>query len=63
MVGSYISGAGVLQDAYYNDRSTRAENTVLDRPSIADMKLDWQVVFETPRFDNFVEAKYFEMPQ
>jgi hypothetical protein len=63
MVGCYISGAGVLRDTYYNDRSTRAENTVLDRPSIADMKLDWQVVFETPRFDNFVEAKYFEMPQ
>jgi hypothetical protein len=63
MIGCYISGAGVLRDAYYSDKSTRAENTVLDRPSIADMKLDWQVVFETPRFDNFVEAKYFEMPQ
>jgi hypothetical protein len=61
-VGCYISGAGVLGDAYYNDKSTRAESTVLDRPSIADMKLDWQVVFETPRFDNYVEAKYFEMP-
>jgi hypothetical protein len=62
MVGCYISGDGLLQDAYYTDKSTRAQNTVLDRPSIADMKLDWQVVFESPRFDNNVEAKYFEMP-
>ncbi len=62
-VGCYISGAGVLKDAYYSSRSTRAEFTQLDRPSVADMKLDWQVVFETPRFDNNVEEKYFVMPQ
>jgi hypothetical protein len=62
-VGCYISGAGVLRDAYYNDKSTRAEFTRLDMPSTADMKLDWQVVLESPRYDNYVEAKYFEMPQ
>jgi hypothetical protein len=61
-VGCFVSGAGVLPDAYYNDKSTRAEFTQLDMPSTADMKLDWQVVFESPRFDNYVEAKYFEMP-
>lgn len=62
-VGSFVSGTGVLRDAYYNTRSTRAEFTLLDRPSIADMKLDWQVVLESPGFDNYVEAKYFVMPQ
>ena len=61
-VGCYVSGAGVLRDAYYNDKSTRAEFTRLDMPSTADMKLDWQVVFESPRDDNYVEAKYFVMP-
>jgi hypothetical protein len=62
-IGCFVSGAGVLRDAYYNDKSTRAEFTQLDRPSTADMKLDWQVVFETPRFDNSIEAKYFVLPQ
>lgn len=61
-VCSFISGTGVLRDAYYNSRSTRAESTQLDRPSVADMKLDWQVVLESPRYDNYVEEKYFGMP-
>ena len=63
MVGKTISGNGPVPDPYYNDKSTRAENTVLDTPSIADMKLDWQVVFETPRDGNNVEARYFQMPE
>ena len=63
MIGKTISGNGSVLDPYYKDKTTRAENTVLDMPSIADMKLDWQVVFETPKFNNNVEAKYFEMPQ
>ena len=62
-IGASISGDGSVRDQYYNDKSTRAENTVLDMPSIADMKLDWQVVFETPLFNNNVEVKYFEMPE
>jgi len=61
-VGKSISGDGMVLEQYYNDRTTRAENTVLDMPSIADMKLDWQVVFESPRYNN-VEARYFEMPE
>ena len=63
MVGKTISGNGSVLEQYYNDKTTRAENTVLDIPSIADMKLDWQVVFETPNENNNVEAKYFEMPE
>lgn len=63
MVGKSISGNRSVLDQYYNDKTTRAENTVLDIPSIADMKLDWQVVFETPKYNNNVEAKYFEMPE
>ena len=61
-VGSSISGGGPLRDRYYDDKTTRAENTLLDLPSIADMKLDWQVVLEFPRYDNFIEQKYFQMP-
>lgn len=63
MVGKSISGDGSVLDQYYNDKTTRAENTVLDIPSIADMKLDWQVVFETPKYNNNVEARCFEMPE
>ena len=62
MVGKTISGNGSVLDQYYADKTVRAENTVLDAPSIADMKLDWQVVFETPRYNNNVEAKYFVIP-
>ncbi len=62
-VGSSISGNGLLRDPYYSNRSTRAEHTALDLPSIADMKLDWQVIFEIPADNNNVEAKYFEMPE
>jgi hypothetical protein len=64
-VGSSISGNGLLQDPYYSNKSTRAEHTVLDLPSVADMKLDWQVVFEIPgEFSKTnTEAKYFEMPE
>ena len=61
MVGKFISGNGSVPDQYYNDKTTRADHTVLDLPSIADMKLDWQVVFETPKYNNNVEAKYFGM--
>ncbi|MCX6135106.1 MAG: PKD domain-containing protein [Ignavibacteriales bacterium] len=63
MIGKTISGNGSMLDQYYNDKTMRAENTVLDSPSIADMKLDWQVIFETPKFNNNVEAKYFVLPQ
>jgi hypothetical protein len=63
MIGNSISGNGSMQDQYYIDKTTRAQNTVLDSPSIADMKLDWQVVFETPKFNNNLEAKYFRMPE
>ena len=62
-VGKSISGDGTVLDQYYNDKTTRAENTILDMPSIADMKLDWQVVFESPKYNNNVEARYFEMPE
>jgi len=62
IIGNSISGNGSVQDQYYVDKTARAQNTVLDTPSIADMKLDWQVVFETPKFSNNVEAKYFRMP-
>jgi hypothetical protein len=62
MIGKTISGNGSMLDQYYSDKTTRAANTVLDIPSIADMKLDWQVVFETPKYNNNVEAKYFGMP-
>jgi hypothetical protein len=62
MVGKTISGNGTVLDQYYNDKTVRAENSVLDFPSLADMKLDWQVVFETPKYNNNVEAKYFGMP-
>ncbi len=55
--------SGIYYLADRDDRSTRAEFTQLDRPSTADRKLDWQVVFDTPRFDNTVEEKYFVMPQ
>ena len=61
-VGTSISGGGILQDRYFDDKTTRAEHTVLDTPSIADMKLDWQVVLEYPRFNNYIEEKYFRMP-
>ena len=63
MVGKTISGNGSMLDPYYNDKTTRAENSVLVVPSIADMKLDWQVVFEKPGLFNPVEAKYFGMPE
>ena len=63
MVGKFISGDGPVLDQYYNDKSTRAESSVLDTPSIADMKLDWQVVLETPRYNNNVEAKYFGLAE
>lgn len=63
MVGKTISGNGSMLDQYYNDKTMRAEHTVLDTPSIADMKLDWQVVFETPGMFNNVEARYFGMPE
>jgi hypothetical protein len=63
-VGLSVSGSGLLKDPYYNTRSTRAEHTVLDMPSIADMKLDWQVILERPgewtRIE--VESKYFGLP-
>lgn len=62
MVGSSISGGDALQDRYYDDKTTRAAHTLLDLPSIADMKLDWQVVLEFPRYDNYIEGKYFQMP-
>jgi len=63
-VGLSISGSGILQDPYYNDKSTRAEHTVLDVPSVADMKLDWLVIFDTPgEYNNSnVESKYFQAP-
>jgi hypothetical protein len=63
-IGSSISGSGVLKDPYYNNKSTRAEHTVLDIPSIADMKLDWQVILELPGEYNHsnIEPTYFEMP-
>jgi hypothetical protein len=63
MIGKTISGNGSMLDQYYNDKTIRAEHSVLDFPSIADMKLDWQVVFETPGLFNPVEAKYFGMPE
>ena len=63
MIGKTLSGNGSMLDSYFNDKTMRAENTVLDTPSIADMKLDWQVVFETPHFSNNIEARYFGMPQ
>jgi hypothetical protein len=62
-VGSSISGNGSLRDPYYSNKSTRAEHTALDLPSIADMKLDWQVILEIPADNNNVEAKYFVMPE
>jgi hypothetical protein len=62
-IGASISGNGLLQDPYYATRSTRAEHTTLDKPSIADMKLDWQVILEAPRYNNHIEEKYFVMPE
>jgi hypothetical protein len=61
LIGKTISGNASLLDQYYCNKTVRAENTVLDIPSIADMKLDWQVVFETPGRFTYVEAKYFGM--
>jgi hypothetical protein len=63
MIGKTISGNGSMLDPYYNDKTLRAENSLLDMPSIADMKLDWQVILEAPRYNNNVEAKYFGMTQ
>ena len=59
-----ISGGGILQDAYYNEKSIRAEHTSLDMPSVADMKLDWQVILELPGewTQVNIESKYFGLP-
>ncbi len=63
-VESTISGTGTLQDPYYNDKTVRADSTVLDTPSIADMKLDWQVILELPGewTQINIESKYFGLP-
>ncbi|HTY58791.1 MAG TPA: hypothetical protein VMF59_08225 [Bacteroidota bacterium] len=63
-VGLSISGSGLLKDPYYNNRSTRSEHTTLDLPSIADMKLDWQVILELPgEYTQInIESKYFGLP-
>jgi hypothetical protein len=60
--GASISGTGSVEDPYYDDKSTRAVNTLLEAPSVADMKLDWQVVLESPGFYNDIESKYFALP-
>jgi hypothetical protein len=63
-VGFSISGSGMIKDPYYTTRSTRAEQTALDVPSVADMKLDWQVILELPGewTQINIESKYFGLP-
>jgi hypothetical protein len=57
-----ISGSGALRDPYYADKSIRAEHTTLTGPSNADMKLDWQVLLQSPGDFDPVQTDHFQLP-
>jgi hypothetical protein len=61
-LGGCISGVGQPLDPYYANRTIRSPLSTLDSPSIADMKLDWQVILAAPRYNNYVEERFFGLP-
>ena len=61
-LGGCISGVGQPLDPYYASRTIRSPLSTLDSPTIADMKLDWQVILAAPRYNNYVEEQFFGLP-